>query len=56
MMIIFLIILACVLAFVYDVERPHFGPDAGAVSEVHSLGWTVVAAKTTFQESEHEAR
>jgi hypothetical protein len=46
MMIIFLIILACVLAFVYDVERPHFGPDAGAVSEVHSLGWTVVAAKT----------
>ncbi|WP_433966594.1 hypothetical protein [Tunturiibacter gelidiferens] len=37
MMIIFLIVLACVLAFIYDVERPHSGPDAGAVSEVHHL-------------------
>jgi hypothetical protein len=37
MMIIFLIVLACVLAFIYDVERPHSGPGAGAVSEVHHL-------------------
>jgi hypothetical protein len=37
MMIIFLIVLACVLAFVYDMERPHSGPDAGAISEVQYL-------------------
>ena len=28
---------ACVLAFVYDMERPRSGPDAGAISEVHHL-------------------
>jgi hypothetical protein len=37
MMIIFLIVLACVLALVYDMDRQHSGPDAGAISEVHQL-------------------
>jgi hypothetical protein len=44
MMIIFLIIvLACVLAFTYDVERPHSTAGQGRVRSP-SLGWTVVAA------------
>ena len=34
MLVIVLIVLACVLALIYDIERPHSGPDSGAVSEI----------------------
>jgi hypothetical protein len=37
MFIILLIVLACLLAFIYDVGRPHSKPDSGAVSEIHCL-------------------
>jgi hypothetical protein len=34
MLVIVLIVLACLLAFIYDIKRPHSGPDSGAVSEI----------------------
>jgi len=34
MLVIVLIVLACVLAFIYDIERTHSGSDSGAVSEI----------------------
>jgi len=45
MLVIILIVLACVLAFIYDIERPHSGPDSGAVSENQMSAEIVVSAK-----------
>ena len=50
MLIICLIVLACALAVIYDVERPHSGPDSGAVGKIDYLARPSLPKTTTFEE------